>query len=501
MAEFLAPSSQKKTTGHWSLDAPSHFDWRSLRDPKKNKNRRRDFYKWAASAFVEERLVKQYRKKLFEISAAAAFIRCRLADAFLSLVQPHPGPKRIGIVHCYVFPDGIELDGETEKSDLKFDVLDLVDNSDKTLYLNKAKRSITKLKKSINSFPYAKRTPGNTTIDPDVQHHATLLERVCGTFCFSISLLHFIQALIVNAYRLQKMSAFAADNDMDPEDIDPEDEEYAVDPSTIIGLPLIEISLPHPSLASPTAPAASDDDLDNKTNDAADMNPDGVDPEREEYTFDPSTIVGLRVPLLETSPLHPSPAISPAPAPSDEDSESSDEDSESSEEDSESSDEDSESDEKTNDSMDEDSDDNTNDSMDDARSAQEQAQDWNMHVPQSLNVNPEEDTGTKCPGDDAFLPNQEQAQDWDMDRVHQPWNPDEDSTQESSDHAPPPNQEQLRNWAERAAFVPTRKEWGQGSIYGRNTILSSQDASLSVLDDEELEIDKQPRVPVVRRGY
>jgi hypothetical protein len=190
LMKAFKPSS-KSPVGSWSLDARCHSDWKDP-DPLKNRNKNRDFYKWAAGAFIEELLVSQYRSSLLSSSDAAVFLRKGLITAFQPFVQPHSIPRNDKFVKVttFCFPDLIKC--RIEVPSITNDIDNVIDNNDKVIYLNKARTSIDSLHRSIQKNPFAKRTiAASSDIDPDVSIASKALYRVRPSF----SILHIIQSL------------------------------------------------------------------------------------------------------------------------------------------------------------------------------------------------------------------------------------------------------------------------------------------------------------------
>lgn len=167
------------TTNHWTLDATSHFDWKVVNSDK-NKNSVRDFRKWAVAAYIEERLVLAYRKKLIDKSAAASYLRNTLVSTFAPFVRPSnvideaSGKKKL--IAEYRFPDKLKSNPDVSMDELDID--DVIARNGEVIYIKTARAAINAVQNSIRNLKYAKRTPASNEIDPDVHLYAIHLQRV-----------------------------------------------------------------------------------------------------------------------------------------------------------------------------------------------------------------------------------------------------------------------------------------------------------------------------------
>jgi predicted RNA-binding protein YlqC (UPF0109 family) len=178
IAEMVEIMKQKKfvstTTGHWSLDAFSHYTWRVARQ----KNQKRDFPKFAIAAYYEEMLVSTYRQKLFNTSEIARFL-CNSLRVCLSTFI-----KQENIIHngkivknnLYKFPDDLKVDHSSERPDI--DVELIIADNDEVNYITNACKTIQALKKSIGNNSLAKRIPGSSVLNPAVANAINNLEIV-----------------------------------------------------------------------------------------------------------------------------------------------------------------------------------------------------------------------------------------------------------------------------------------------------------------------------------
>lgn len=164
------------STGHWALDAHSHQTWRIAHQ----KNQDRDFRKFACAAFLEETVVKNYRKKLFHASTVAKYLRTSLRTTLAPFVKPYnvisKGKKTVTAVQLYVFPDNQKNTTQTTPPDIDID--DMVDSSDKIAYIKKGCKGIKSLKKSILNHPSTKLFPGSSKTNRAVADCIASLERV-----------------------------------------------------------------------------------------------------------------------------------------------------------------------------------------------------------------------------------------------------------------------------------------------------------------------------------
>lgn len=165
------------TTNHWSLDAPSHFDW------KKNteiKNADRDLRKWAAAAYIEELTVKSYRKSLLLKCKPASFIRKALAETLSPFINRKriivPGSSRTEVVAEYTFADKLKVAADADNAD--FDMAEVMSSREEVAYINAARSAVSTLHTKITNSEYVRRTPGSQNIAPDILEHLERLERV-----------------------------------------------------------------------------------------------------------------------------------------------------------------------------------------------------------------------------------------------------------------------------------------------------------------------------------
>ncbi len=115
--------SSYDATGHWALDAYSHYPWRKSHQ----KNQTRDFRKFAIAAYHEERLVSEYRQKLFDSSEVAKFLRTALGAWLSSFLKP--GKTE------YEFPDTCQRTARRRRP--QFDIEDVIENNDRIAYITK----------------------------------------------------------------------------------------------------------------------------------------------------------------------------------------------------------------------------------------------------------------------------------------------------------------------------------------------------------------------------
>jgi hypothetical protein len=226
----------KSLTKYWSLNAFSHYDWKG----KDQKNMNRDFRKFAVAAFFEERAVGMYRGQLLKESHVAAYLRSRLQSLFCVYAKPQ-GNKRSGLAHpttkIYQFPDLLPIPEDLEVPQIDAD--EAVSSSSKGFYLAAARSNIQSLCRSVENSRFAKSTPAGAKIDQDVQYYLIRLQRVRRLLFLYPHLRMltciFLQALMINSYRLEMMTeAGMAD------DANPDDQEWAVDLSSIRGLPILD---------------------------------------------------------------------------------------------------------------------------------------------------------------------------------------------------------------------------------------------------------------------
>lgn len=222
------------STNHWALDAFSHHPWR-----KAQKNQLRDFISFAMAAYFEESFVKDYRRKMFKASRNAVYLRSHL------LVCLSPFVKIRQVIHkgvlvkqtLFVYPDNCPHSTSSKRH--KVDVDAIIASNHEVSYITKARKTIQSLKKSLANNYYAKLVPGDPNPNRDVARCITELSKVRHiTFpsSFFFSLLIYgcsLQALHKNAHVLQKMEA----SGLKPSEIDPDDEEFAVNAEDIYGLP------------------------------------------------------------------------------------------------------------------------------------------------------------------------------------------------------------------------------------------------------------------------
>ena len=187
LKKCLAPNGATLTTGRWSLDAHGYHTWRYYSGPEFNKHRARDVRKFALGALVEEPLVAQYRRMLFRACRPAAFLRLRLNEIFNTIVKTRRvvTPNGQQTIQRYEFADKIVLKTKIKDLNFSIDIDELIGDSDKIIYLNKARKTIAGLDKSIKTNQYARVTPGNKEVDPHVLCCAQRLERVCRLFLLS----------------------------------------------------------------------------------------------------------------------------------------------------------------------------------------------------------------------------------------------------------------------------------------------------------------------------
>jgi len=185
--EMVETMKEKKsnsiTTGHWALDAFSHYTWRIAHQ----KNQNRDFPKFAAAAYFEESLVLQYRRNLFKQSDVARFLRFFLRVRLSTFVKPRNIIKKgkTSEYKYYDFPDKIKV-SHTNRPD--FDIKDVISANEEVTYITNACKSIQSIKKSITSHPSAKLKPGKTsTLNPAVDAAIKNLEKVRLSLSFPFS--------------------------------------------------------------------------------------------------------------------------------------------------------------------------------------------------------------------------------------------------------------------------------------------------------------------------
>ena len=181
------------TCNYWTLDAPTHFDWKT--QPKdKIKNAPRDFRKWAAAAYIEERIVKKYRKQLLLKSKAASFLRNAISTTFLPFIKLKkiivPGTKTTQTVLEYRFADGMKADPDISKAD--FDVNEIMSKSNQVVYINAARTVLESLHRTVKNNKFAKRTPRSTEIASDVAICVKALQRVKSTLLSCPSAAHLL---------------------------------------------------------------------------------------------------------------------------------------------------------------------------------------------------------------------------------------------------------------------------------------------------------------------
>lgn len=176
MKEFRGRNSTLKTTGRWSLDARIHFDWKMLG----KKNTDRDYRKYAVAAYLEEHYVTQYRKDLLNDCEIASFLRSELHEMLSQFTKERPVflPKENDnhLVKDYYFPDHLSF--QTHAPCPKFNIVEVLSNSSKNVYIKKANSSIASVCKQIKNNLYARRIPHGTDIDPGVSSLCQQLERV-----------------------------------------------------------------------------------------------------------------------------------------------------------------------------------------------------------------------------------------------------------------------------------------------------------------------------------
>ena len=224
------------TCNYWTLDAPTHFDWKT--QPKDEiKNAPHDFHKWAAMAYIEECIMKKYRKQLLLKSKAASFLCNAISTTFLPFIKLKkiivPGTKTTQTVLEYHFADGMKVDPDISKAD--FDVNEIMSKSNQVVYINAAHTVLESLHRTVKNDKFAKCTPRSTEIASDIAICVKALQRVKSTLLYCPSAAHLLtQAILINAHQLHKMSS--AEMDVS---INTDDENYKVDPSSIPDLPQV----------------------------------------------------------------------------------------------------------------------------------------------------------------------------------------------------------------------------------------------------------------------
>jgi hypothetical protein len=161
------------STGYWSLNAYSHYTWRTAQ-----KNQERDLPRFAVAAYYEESLVAEYRKGLLE-SKTAQYLRTHLRACLSPFVKVRNAIYRGNTVRrqLYDFPDKCGESTYTKRPRINID--NIIANNDKVTYLANARKSIQAIKKSINNNAYAKRVPGSSVPNRAVAVCVDTLEKVC----------------------------------------------------------------------------------------------------------------------------------------------------------------------------------------------------------------------------------------------------------------------------------------------------------------------------------
>lgn len=162
------------TSNHWTLDCYSHNPWR-----QNTKNRDRDWLKYAIAAFVEEKIVAQYRATLLSECAAAGTLRQLLKELLTLGLRKQgrvvPGKKTTGI-RVYTFPDGLSHADPEDVSTEDIDTVILQLTS--TSALKNTSKEIKKVKRAILQIPAAHLTPRVKTPNPKIAALVAQLEHV-----------------------------------------------------------------------------------------------------------------------------------------------------------------------------------------------------------------------------------------------------------------------------------------------------------------------------------
>jgi hypothetical protein len=173
MVTDMKGTSKSPTTGHWALDRRTHNDWRDNK-----KHIARDWQKFAIAAFIEEKLVAEYRPKLLSNSGAAYTLRNKLKTMMASQAKRtiviENNTNRKG--RFWQFPDGLTTDPTVRKDIIEIDeaIVELADNVTATKTASSTKSAIA----AIRRLPNAILMPKSKNLNPVIESLVTELEKV-----------------------------------------------------------------------------------------------------------------------------------------------------------------------------------------------------------------------------------------------------------------------------------------------------------------------------------
>jgi hypothetical protein len=167
---------------YWPINQRLCIDWRGLG----KKNPKRDFRKYAQFTALEVLFVDSYRKHLLENSAAAAYLRSTLKEAWVPCCEPRKITYsdvdklklRSVTFTSWDYPDMIKLSEEKPKAPL-VDVKALAKIREENNLEKKYRDALKALLLKAQSLEAFFATPETKMLNDKIRHALDVLEQVC----------------------------------------------------------------------------------------------------------------------------------------------------------------------------------------------------------------------------------------------------------------------------------------------------------------------------------